>query len=297
MTNNPYKILGVNRNASYEEIKKAYRQQIKRYHPDLGGDEEKTKLINNAWAILSDEKKKTNFDNSYATTNDATGTNQKQNWSSSWWHEMWNKNRSNQEAYRSNQSRSNNRSNQEAYRSNQSRSNNRSSQEANYTDSNINRGTFRAICICGCMGYPLTHLPEYSIDYEKYKSCPSRFLRKKLGYYYDNSGKKVIWQPSWYRRVKRETRKTNQQQKKRRDKEKRAYERKQKDILKSKEEEYRIKNRLVPLSPAEARRRNIKFYKGRKCKYGHDSLRDLKGNCLACRKLEYSRQKQKTNKK
>ena len=281
MTNNPYKILGVNRNASFEEIKKAYRQQIKRYHPDLGGDEEKTKLINNAWAILSDEKKKTNFDNSYATTNDATGTNQKQNWSSSWWHEMWNKNRSNQEAYRSNQSRSNN----------------RSSQETNYTDSNINRGTFRAICICGCMGYPLTHLPEYSIDYEKYKSCPSRFLRKKLGYYYDNSGKKVIWEPSWYRRVKRETRKTNQQQKKRRDKEKRAYERKQKDILKSKEEEYRIKNRLVPLSPAEARRRNIKFYKGRKCKYGHDSLRDLKGNCLACRKLEYSRQKQKTNKK
>ena len=281
MTNNPYKILGVNRNASFEEIKKAYRQQIKRYHPDLGGDEEKTKLINNAWAILSDEKKKTNFDNSYATTNDATGTNQKQNWSSSWWHEMWNKNRSNQEAYRSNQSRSNN----------------RSSQEANYTDSNINRGTFRAICICGCMGYPLTYLPEYSIDYEKYKSCPSRFLRKKLGYYYDNSGKKVIWEPSWYRRVKRETRKTNQQHKKRRDKEKRAYERKQKDILKSKEEEYRIKNRLVPLSPAEARRRNIKFYKGRKCKYGHDSLRDLKGNCLACRKLEYSRQKQKTNKK
>ena len=35
-----------------------YSQQIKRYHPDLGGDEEKTKLINNAWAILSDEKKK-----------------------------------------------------------------------------------------------------------------------------------------------------------------------------------------------------------------------------------------------
>ena len=136
--------------------------------------------------------------------------------------------------------------------------------------------------------------------YEKYKSCPSRFLRKKLGYYYDNSGKKVIWEPSWYRRVKRETRKTNQQQKKRKDrekrayeKEKRAYEKKQKDILKSREEEYRIKNRLVPLSPAEARRRNIKFYKGRMCKYGHDSLRDLKGNCLACRKLEYSRKKNK----
>jgi len=34
MTNNPYKILGVNRNASFEEIKKAYRQQIKKYHPD-----------------------------------------------------------------------------------------------------------------------------------------------------------------------------------------------------------------------------------------------------------------------
>ena len=294
--NNPYKILGVRRNASFEEIKKAYRQQIKKHHPDLGGDEERTKLINNAWAILSDEKQKTNFDKSYASTNDATETNQKQNWSSSWWHQRWNKNKSNQEANRSNQRRSNNRSSQEANRRNQKRSNG-SSQEANYTDSNINRDTFRAICICGCMGYPLTHLPEYSIDYEKYKSCPSRFLRKKIGYYYDNSGKKVIWEPSWYRRVKRETRKTNQQQKKRRERENRAYEKKQKDILKSKEEEYRIKNRLVPLSPAEARRRNIKFYKGRTCKYGHQSLRDLKGNCLACRKLEYSRQRNKANKK
>ena len=279
MIKDPYKILGVKRNASFEEIKKAYRKQIKKYHPDLGGDEEKTKLINNAWTILSDKKKKTNFDKSYQTTNYASDPNQKQNWTSSWWHERWNKSRSNQEANWSNQRSSNN----------------RSSQEANYTDSNIKRDTFRTICICGCKGYPLTHLPDYSINYEKYKSCPSRFLRKKLGYYFDNSGKKVRWEPSWRKRVKRDTRKTNQQEKKRIDIENKLYEKKQKDIMKSKEEEYRIKNRLVPISPAEARRRNIKFYKGRVCKYGHDSLRDLKGNCLACRKLEYSRQRDKTN--
>ena len=277
MMKNPYQILGVSRNASFEEIKKAYRHQIKKYHPDLGGDEEKTKLINHAWTILSDEKKKSNFDKNYQTKSYATDTSQKQNWSSSWWNKRWNKNRSNQEANSRNQ-RSNN---------------NRSSQETNYKDSNVNKNTFQTICICGCIGYPLTHLPEYSINYEKYKNCPSRFLRKKLGYYFDKSGKKVIWEPSWSRRVKRETRKTNQQEKRSRDRAKKVYEKIQKDIIKSKEEEYRIKNRLVPLSPAEARRRNIKFYKGKTCKYGHQSLRDLKGNCLACRKLEYSRQRNK----
>ena len=52
------------------------------------------------------------------------------------------------------------------------------------------------------------------------------------------------------------------------------------------EEEMRIKNGSEPLSPAEARRRGLKFYRGKPCKYGHDSLRDLKSNCLRCRELE-----------
>ena len=34
-------------------------------------------------------------------------------------------------------------------------------------------------CICGCNGVPLTELPDYSIDYERYKVCPARWRRKK----------------------------------------------------------------------------------------------------------------------
>ena len=42
----------------------------------------------------------------------------------------------------------------------------------------------------------------------------------------------------------------------------------------------------APLSPAEARSRGLKHYRRKPCKYGHDSLRDLKGNCLRCREFE-----------
>ena len=49
----PYKILGVSRNASEEEVKKAYHKLAMKYHPDKGGDEEKFKQINEAYAILT----------------------------------------------------------------------------------------------------------------------------------------------------------------------------------------------------------------------------------------------------
>jgi hypothetical protein len=57
-------------------------------------------------------------------------------------------------------------------------------------------------------------------------------------------------------------------------------------VIQKKEEEAKIKNREEPLSAAEARRRGLKFYRGTRCNYGHDSLRDLKSNCLRCRELE-----------
>ena len=58
----PYEVLGVNRNASPEEIRKAYRKLAVQHHPDKGGDQEKFKQISAAYEILSDEDKRNNFD-------------------------------------------------------------------------------------------------------------------------------------------------------------------------------------------------------------------------------------------
>lgn len=60
---NYYEILGVTENSTQEEIKKAYRQKSKEYHPDKGGDENIFKKINEAYSILGDENKKREYDN------------------------------------------------------------------------------------------------------------------------------------------------------------------------------------------------------------------------------------------
>ncbi|MDD6650832.1 MAG: DnaJ C-terminal domain-containing protein [Eggerthellales bacterium] len=57
-----YKILGVSRTASADEIKKAYRKLARTHHPDAGGDEAKFKEINEAYEVLSDEKKRKLYD-------------------------------------------------------------------------------------------------------------------------------------------------------------------------------------------------------------------------------------------
>ena len=61
-----YEVLGVDRSASEDHIKKAYRQQAKKYHPDLNpGDktaEEKFKEVNEAYEVLSDSEKKAKYD-------------------------------------------------------------------------------------------------------------------------------------------------------------------------------------------------------------------------------------------
>jgi len=58
-----YSILGVPRNASPEEIKKAYRKLAMSHHPDRGGDHNKFAQINSAYDVLSNSDKKAAYDN------------------------------------------------------------------------------------------------------------------------------------------------------------------------------------------------------------------------------------------
>lgn len=60
---NYYDILGVPKDATPEDIKKAYRDKAKECHPDLGGDPEKFKELNEANEILSDAVKRQQYDN------------------------------------------------------------------------------------------------------------------------------------------------------------------------------------------------------------------------------------------
>lgn len=66
MARDYYEVLGVTKGASDDEIKKAFRQQAKKYHPDLHpGDKEaeaKFKEVNEAYSILSDPDKKAKYD-------------------------------------------------------------------------------------------------------------------------------------------------------------------------------------------------------------------------------------------
>lgn len=68
-----YNILGVDKSASQDEIKKAYRKKAHQYHPDKNPnnpESEKTfKKVNNAYEVLSDQKKRQNYDRFGTTTN------------------------------------------------------------------------------------------------------------------------------------------------------------------------------------------------------------------------------------
>jgi len=58
-----YELLGIPRNASNDDIKKAFRRLAHQYHPDKqGGDEKKFKEINEAYQVLSDPKKRIQYD-------------------------------------------------------------------------------------------------------------------------------------------------------------------------------------------------------------------------------------------
>ncbi|SNX53210.1 DnaJ domain-containing protein [Thermoanaerobacterium sp. RBIITD] len=69
---NPYEVLGLKEGASIEEVKKAYRELVKKYHPDQYGDnplrdlaEEKLREINDAYKAIMEGNTSTNSNNGY----------------------------------------------------------------------------------------------------------------------------------------------------------------------------------------------------------------------------------------
>ena len=59
---NLYDVLAVTKNATAEQIKKAYRKLAMKHHPDKGGDELQFKELSIAYSVLSDEKKRNRYD-------------------------------------------------------------------------------------------------------------------------------------------------------------------------------------------------------------------------------------------
>lgn len=71
---NYYEILGISKDATQSEVKSAYRKMSKKYHPDMeGGDDEKFKKVNEAYSVLGDEGKRSQYDNPKRSFEDLFG--------------------------------------------------------------------------------------------------------------------------------------------------------------------------------------------------------------------------------
>src|SRR5580700_2617890 len=77
-----YEVLGVGKDASADEIKKAFRKAAVEHHPDRGGDEAKFKELNEAYEVLKDSDKRQRYDQfghagvgSSASSDGSTGFN------------------------------------------------------------------------------------------------------------------------------------------------------------------------------------------------------------------------------
>lgn len=57
-----YLILCAGRNASREEIERRYKRLAREHHPDRGGDEERMKMLNEAWRVLGDHDSRRSYD-------------------------------------------------------------------------------------------------------------------------------------------------------------------------------------------------------------------------------------------
>jgi len=74
MAKDYYNILGVDKKASTDDIKKAFRKLAHKYHPDKkGGDTDKFKEVNEAYSVLSDDKKRAEYDSYGRVFSDASG--------------------------------------------------------------------------------------------------------------------------------------------------------------------------------------------------------------------------------
>lgn len=81
MSKDYYKILGIEKNASPEEIKKAFRKLAHKYHPDKqGGDEARFKEVNEAYQVVGDEEKRKKYDQFGSDFEQQGGFGQGMNW-------------------------------------------------------------------------------------------------------------------------------------------------------------------------------------------------------------------------
>jgi curved DNA-binding protein CbpA len=76
VTKDPYKALGLSREASQEDIRKAHRKLVRKYHPDANPEdpraEERFKEVQRAYEVLSNEQKRREYDEGLRTSSTAS---------------------------------------------------------------------------------------------------------------------------------------------------------------------------------------------------------------------------------